>query len=62
MQEATIGKSRVLLIKSNHQVIFFLHVLLSDAILSKNRKYEDENRGFKTEWEEEVKTYFVLKI
>jgi hypothetical protein len=35
-------------------------VFLSVAILSKKLKYKDENRGFKTEWEEEF--LFVTEI
>jgi hypothetical protein len=31
----------------------FCNSILSVAMPSKKSKYEDENRGFKTEWEEE---------
>jgi hypothetical protein len=38
--------------KSRHQVILSASVL-SVAMLSKKRKYEDENRGYETQWEEQ---------
>jgi hypothetical protein len=65
--EGKIVKNHVLFMKSSHQV-FLSASVFQCRLAMQNRKYEDENRGFKTEWKEEFvcvegnqPKYFVLK-